>query len=157
MDVILPNNNIEAEHTAALLSRTNKKSFVMSKDTDIFMYGANSIHISYKTFEYYLIKDIRTYLDLSYDQFVKLCMALGNDYCPKVKGVGPKTVVDKIKTNKIKFNKRQLEAYNYVINTKLDYVLIKGIFNKKIIIDLLQKLKYKSDNYLYKYMANYSD
>ena len=39
-------------------------------------------------------------LELSYDQFVDLCILCGCDYCTTIKGVGPKTALKLIKTYK---------------------------------------------------------
>lgn len=39
-------------------------------------------------------------LDLSYEQFVDLCILCGCDYCCSVKGVGPKTALKLIRQHK---------------------------------------------------------
>lgn len=39
-------------------------------------------------------------MDLTYDQFVDLCILCGCDYCSTIKGIGPKTALKLIKTHK---------------------------------------------------------
>lgn len=107
---------IEAEHMASLCSRKNPKSMVLSNDTDVLMYGANMLrYIPSTGYELYYIDRILDTYQISYNDFVRICLALGMDYVRGgTKGIGPKRVVDQVKGDKIQYTELQERVYTYI-------------------------------------------
>ena len=78
----------EADILCAELNKKKYVDFVSTEDTDILTFGGQKIvrHlISNKNQTIELnIKDILINLEITYDQFITLCICLGCDYCPKI-------------------------------------------------------------------------
>lgn len=94
----------EADSQCAQLVKDGLASGVLTEDMDILTFGASTIYrnlTSYKKtpFQINLI-DILTKLDLSYEQFVELCILFGCDYCDKIKEICPNTIYKYYHMNK---------------------------------------------------------
>lgn len=68
---------------------------VFSNDSDILAFGApylfrNVSKPKDKNIQAISLENILTNMDLTMDQFVDLCVLLGNDYCNNIRGIGPK-------------------------------------------------------------------
>ena len=51
---------------------------------------------------------------LTQEEFITICIALGTDFAPKIKGVGPVTAIKKL--SKLKLTPRQEEAKQYILS-----------------------------------------
>jgi len=73
----------EADEVCAKLSVENKV-YCMSDDMDMLVYGCNrvlrNVNFTTKTATLYKLDDILEYLQLSYDDFKRLCIVSGTDY-----------------------------------------------------------------------------
>lgn len=99
----------EAEQYAADLAKDGELDIVISNDTDAIMFGApivilNNTDKKTRTQWPYIVYKIDEILDeynIDIDTFQKMCIALGTDFAPKTKGVGPKTVFTSGKNKKL--------------------------------------------------------
>jgi flap endonuclease-1 len=105
-------SEVEAEQLGAYLCSLGICDGVMTTDTDAMPFGAPWMmkKIPKKTGKYELITREDCLKDLTYDQLVEVCVALGCDYADKVPRVGPKTVVTKVKGGSIVWTPKQLAA-----------------------------------------------
>ena len=80
----------EADEVCAKLS-IEKKIYCMSDDMDMLVYGCNrvlrNVNFTTKTATLYKLDDILKYLDLSYDDFKRLCIVSGTDYYKSNKNI----------------------------------------------------------------------
>lgn len=104
--------NIEAEHCASILAK-HYNGYVLAKDTDVLMYGANLINWSVKagvTVTRY--SRIMEHLGLTdYNEFLRICLMLGCDYADKTYRFGSKSFS---KRNNYELSDEQIEAFNYI-------------------------------------------
>jgi flap endonuclease-1 len=122
---------IEAEHYGAFLTAgpigERYCTYMLSADSDVLAFGGNLLRHSTKksatgkskktVYRVYELDDVLNALDIDYDQFLQLCVSLGTDFQEsKIKGVGPKTVVKKIKDEKIEFSEAHEEVMSYFKN-----------------------------------------
>jgi 5'-3' exonuclease len=80
----------EADEVCAKLSVENK-IYCMSDDMDMLVYGCNrvlrNVNFTTKTATLYKLDDILDYLQLSYDDFKRLCIVSGTDYYKSNKNI----------------------------------------------------------------------
>jgi 5'-3' exonuclease len=104
-------NGIEAEQLGAYLCYIGITDGVLTTDTDALVYGAQWIMKKRVgetgKYDLYRLDIILEKTGLTREQFVRACVALGCDYDPGIRGVGPKTVVQKIKNEELKFTENQ--------------------------------------------------
>jgi flap endonuclease-1 len=79
---------------ARLTRRPNKIAYgVVSDDGDMLTYGATrlvrELDSRSNAVTIVQLKDVLSELEMSMEQFVELCILLGSDYCPTIRGVGP--------------------------------------------------------------------
>ena len=90
----------EADSQCVHLVKSGIAYAVGSEDMDILTFGADkllrNINNVNKIVEYDL-KTILEELDVSYEQFIDICILLGCDYCPTIEGIGMKRAYDLIK------------------------------------------------------------
>lgn len=94
----------EAEATCAALAKQGKVWAAASEDMDTLTFGAPHMlrHLTagdqkkQPIVEVTLSKALEQ-MELSYDEFVDLCILLGCDYCEPVRGMGPRTAWNLIK------------------------------------------------------------
>lgn len=94
----------EAEATCAALAKNGKVWAAASEDMDTLTFGTPHLlrHLTagdqkkQPIVEVTLSKALEQ-MELSYDQFVDLCILLGCDYCEPVRGMGPRTAWNLIK------------------------------------------------------------
>lgn len=103
---------VESEHLAAYLCQLGVTDGVMTTDTDAMAFGAPWMikKIPKKTGKYEMIERKECLKDLDETQFLQVCVALGCDYAEKAPGVGPKTVVKKVKSGGIAWSDKQKKA-----------------------------------------------
>lgn len=88
IDAHTPPREYEAEHYASLIAET-----VISNDSDCMFFGAVEM-LTKKggVWRCYNLENILVTYDISMEDFRRICVALGTDFCKKVPGVGVKTV-----------------------------------------------------------------
>lgn len=110
----------DAEKLATHLQRDGVVKGVISTDTDCIAYGSRTMlkKISGKSGRYdvYTLKACMKQHSLTYRQLVQVCVALGCDFADKVEGVGPKTVVNKVKQKLITWTPEQRAAIKKFMN-----------------------------------------
>ena len=147
-------NGIEAEQYAAFLVKQNYGYAVMSSDADTLLFGATRMIKREKGGKYslYELNNILTKLDVNMDTLIKIGVALGCDFAEKSKGVGVKTVLKKLKEDKIKFSEEQNKAMQlFVTVIKDDKTFMRKSSNKKYISHGDEQLKLET---LYTWLIN---
>jgi 5'-3' exonuclease len=120
---------IEAEHYGAYMTSGNPGqrfcTYMLSADSDVLAFGGNLLrHTTEKSasgktkktvYRVYEQDDVLSALDVDYEDFLKICVALGTDFqSAKIKGVGPKTVVAKVKNDKLTFDDELVAVMDYM-------------------------------------------
>lgn len=107
-------DQIEAEQLGAYLYKQKVISGMKTTDPDVLVFGCNRMYKKVRkqtgVYDVYELKHCLEEHDITHDQFVKLAVALGSDFAPKAKGVGPKTAIAKVKNDKITWTEAQLKA-----------------------------------------------
>lgn len=108
----------EAEAYCAYLNKKGEYDFVLSPDSDCFMFGANQLlrpvkENKKKVFYLYRRKEILKHLNIKQKQLIDVGLCLGTDFSDKVKGIGPKTVLNKVRNGSIQFTESQIIARTY--------------------------------------------
>jgi len=154
---------VEAEHLGAMLSVTNSNGgrvcdYIISGDSDVLMFGGNLLRVKReKSKTVYFAYDFDDFLadsGLTYDELVKVGVAMGNDFNVKIRGVGPKTVVKKVRDEfdtliKEDTEEQKLEKLGAIAEFKsrpkspLDKV--NGLYNKDAVIAMLEKRGFNSE------------
>jgi 5'-3' exonuclease len=88
--------NIEAEAYCAYLNLTGQVDYVFTIDSDVFAFGALNVirRTQKREFQQMNFNDILRQMPegyRKYSDFVDLCVSLGCDFCPRIRGVGAKT------------------------------------------------------------------
>lgn len=100
----------EADSQCAWLVKNGYASSVITEDMDILTFGSSKIYRNLGSFRKDTLEinlnDILNRIDLTYEQFIELCILFGCDYCDRIKDITP---------NKI---------YNYYIKDKNIYKTI---------------------------------
>jgi flap endonuclease-1 len=92
----------EADATLAALCSSGYVHAVMSDDSDMLAYGATRVWRRRHNAEY-VLSDILASLELTMEQFVKVCITLGTDYGNPIAGVGPKRAVATVRAGLDKY------------------------------------------------------
>ena len=146
----------EADSQCAQLVKDGLAEGVLTEDMDILTFGAKTIYrnlTSYNKEQLQInLDEILTTLDLSYEQFVELCILFGCDYNEKIKDINPdilykqyykyKNITDTLISINKTLTPLELNNYNqyknYFINPPVQY--IKHLHYKKANIPELDKL-----------------
>ncbi|CAD5208430.1 unnamed protein product [Bursaphelenchus xylophilus] len=95
----------EAEAQCAELAKKGKVYATATEDMDALTFGSTVLlrHLTFSEAKKIPIKEynlsrILECLELTNEQFIDLCILLGCDYCPSIKGIGPKKAYEYIKT-----------------------------------------------------------
>lgn len=145
--------NIEAEHLAAYLTTIYDEStntfkqglydYVMTADSDILLFGGKLLcpikKSTKKSIMKYDINDILKTSELTFNDFQKVCIALGSDFNDRIPKCGPGTVITKLKAKKIEFtdeHERILKYINTKINVK-DLKIVENTGNKEKLLKFL--------------------
>ena len=164
----------EADSQCAYLVKKGLVEGVLTEDMDILTFGASKIYNNLASFSKnsYVINlnDILEKLNITNDEFIKLCMLFGCDYLEGLRDIKPKIIYEKFIENNKSFddtinafnsNNKFLnyeEVYNYFISdsssieVNKDNINLKKI-NKDLLIDKLvndyslikRKILYKID------------
>ncbi len=126
----------DAEKICAQLCREDVVDGVITTDTDALAYGSPRLikKVSGKKaggrsgiYDMYEIDDILKQNDITYEQFVDVCVVLGCDFAPGTRGIGAATVIRKVKAGtvalteaqeaaKARFMDRTVVKYQYIEN-----------------------------------------
>uniref|UniRef100_A0A915K2N7 Flap endonuclease 1 n=1 Tax=Romanomermis culicivorax TaxID=13658 RepID=A0A915K2N7_ROMCU len=97
----------EAEAQCAALVKAGKVFATATEDMDALTFGS-SVLLRHLTFseakkmpikEFYLDKVLQG-LELNHGEFIDLCILLGCDYCPSIRGIGPKKALELIQKHR---------------------------------------------------------
>lgn len=107
--------DIEAEQICVNLIHNKQCDYILTCDSDALIFNGpqdRTILVKGKGNNYiaYNLHSILSNGKLTYNQLVKVCVALGTDFNKKIPNVGPTTVIKKVKNNKLKFTKKQLDV-----------------------------------------------
>ena len=129
------NAELEAEKTCAQLCCEGKVDAVLSEDTDVLAYGApvflSKINTSTDTCVRVVHSELLEELQLSYDQFLDLCIMCGTDYNRNIDKIGV------IKAYEIIRDHKSIEGFENHINTLKN----KGMKMKKFEENALDKIE----------------
>lgn len=172
--------NGEAEALCSKLCQMNIIYGCISEDTDILANGGlifiRNFNPDKNIVEEYSLKSILSKLEITYNQFIDICIMCGCDYTNKIIGIGPITSLKLIKKyndlenliNIIKDNKKITIPENFDYKTARNIFLNGSIENdineikKKIYInqpqidELIKLLDSKSDKIKIKYIKEIS-
>jgi 5'-3' exonuclease len=118
---------VEAEQYGAYLTRGSMSErfckYMISGDSDVLCFRGNLLRVSTerstsgktkKTVYYaYELDDLLNELELTYDEFLKVCVSMGTDFNNKTDGVGPAKIVDQVKKDALYYSPRQIEVMEY--------------------------------------------
>ena len=94
----------EADATCVKLYQKKMVDLIISDDSDILTFGGGvlvrNLGSSKTIMLEYCLDNILDKLQIDYNQFIDLCILLGSDYCPTIKGIGLVRSYDKIKKYK---------------------------------------------------------
>ncbi|KAI6203351.1 Flap endonuclease 1 [Aphelenchoides besseyi] len=97
----------EAEAQCAELVKKGKAYATGTEDMDALTFGSNVLlrHLTFSEakklpIQEYSLDKILAGLDLTYEQFIDLCIMLGCDYCGSIKGIGQKKAMELIRQHK---------------------------------------------------------
>lgn len=143
----------EAEGLASELCRIGYVDYVMTEDMDSLAFGCPRLirkcidkkDKSKDSISIFNLDNILSSFNITYDQFVELCILCGCDYCPNINRIGNITAFKLIQTHKNidnileynnKYNKYNIpEGYKENFNTSKQLF---SIFRKKIDIDKIK-------------------
>ncbi len=100
----------EAEFYCAELTKKQIYNYVLSSDMDVIIRGGNILVPRKGKY----LKLHRGDLPINDEDLSKLAVVIGCDFSPKTKGVGPKTVINKL--DSIILTERQREAYTFLMS-----------------------------------------
>lgn len=96
--------NYDGEALCASLNKEGQVDFVLSNDSDVFMFGAETVLCKFTPYGGYLVnrQELLECLDLSEAEFLKACIVSGTDFNENMKGVRFTTAVkNRVKRNTI--------------------------------------------------------
>ncbi len=101
MGIPIVESPAEAEAQCVELVKSNKAYAVATEDMDALTFGAPILlkrltDSKHQTVEI-KVEKVLSGLEITYDQFVDLCILCGCDYCGTIAGIGPKTALKLIK------------------------------------------------------------
>ena len=147
--------NIEAEKLGSCLLKNGIIDYFITNDSDALPFGSTNIlryhtQNGVKKYSLYELKTVLNDLNVNYEEFVKLCVILGCDFCKKTPRIGLKTILKKYKDTIL--TPEQIIAYNYFIQDTIfdpdSIVKIKS--NVPKFIDYLENRGFKRNEYEYK-------
>jgi flap endonuclease-1 len=129
--VVAP-TGIEAEQYGAWMTKGDIPDnrfcqYMMSYDSDVLGFGGNLIRPYQKPsatgkskrviYQLYELSEILDNTQLTYEQFLIMCVAMGTDFCDKTPRIGVKTVISAVKENKIELTSQQHAVIDYYKTT----------------------------------------
>ncbi|KAK9511187.1 hypothetical protein O3M35_005797 [Rhynocoris fuscipes] len=134
----------EAEAQCAALVKAGKVYATATEDMDALTFGTNVLlrHLTFSEArkmpiqEFHLDK-VLSGLDIDMDQMIDLCILLGCDYVPSIKGVGPKRAMELIKQHKnIEGILAKIDTKKYGIPENWEYEEARKLFKQPEVEDV---------------------
>ena len=116
----------EADSQLSYLCKTNMVYAVLTEDMDILTFGSPNIIRNFisnnKNPIQITLNNILNKLNLSYNQFIELCILFGCDYCYHIKNIKPNDIYNiYIKNKSIEKTLEELKNMGYYIGDNYDY------------------------------------
>ena len=145
-------SNGEAECLCAALCRNGIVDGCISEDTDILANGGKKFIRKFNASTNYIMEysldTLLNNLNISYDQFIDICILCGCDYTCKIMGIGPigsykfiKKYETIQKVIELINSKEERSLSKYTVPDNFDYIKAKELFNETSKIDIS---KYKN-------------
>lgn len=137
-------DGVEAEQHASVMCKDGVYNWVLSRDTDVLMFGGNLlVPEGSGKFTGYAINDILKSFSTTHMKLIEIGTALGTDYEKKVKGVSAKNAFKK-PFALLPEHKKVIEHYTKPISgNNVDYHCSKPS-SPGVIIDFLTSLSFKN-------------
>lgn len=162
MYIIAP-PGIEAEQYGAMLTMGSPEErfckYMISGDTDVLAFGGNVLRPPTKksgekapktgTFIAYDNEDVLREMNMTREEFVTMCVALGTDFSEKTARVGPGTIHKKIRDGEIDLTPEQQAVYEYFMNpVELQEAhLVENQYNKEALQAFLELKGFNFERY----------
>jgi flap endonuclease-1 len=133
----------EAESLISMLSKNNIVDGCVSEDTDILANGGylflRNFNADKNNVDEYCLQGILDSLNITYDQFIDMCILCGCDYTEKINGLGPMTSYKLIN----KYNNIETILQNndkFIIPNNFDYITARYLFKNPIEPEMYDKI-----------------
>jgi flap endonuclease-1 len=156
---------VEAEQFGAYLTRGDESErfckYMISGDSDVLFFGGNLLRLtsqksatgkSSKTiYQAFNLDELLNEMDMTYDDFLKMGVAMGSDFNEKAPRVGPATVIKAIRDGKVFIDPSQQKAINYFKSNPLEVegtpapITVQGDYQKDALIEFLVSKKFNKD------------
>ena len=125
----------EADSQLSYLCKSNKVYAVLTEDMDILTFGSPRIIRNLTTNKKQpleiKLENILNNLNLTYEQFIELCILFGCDYCPNLSDIKASAIYQVyIKHKNIDDTLKELKDNDYYIPEHFDYIDAKEYFMK---------------------------
>jgi len=154
---------IEAEQYGAYLTAGSPEDrfcqYMITGDSDVLFFGGNLLRISsaktatgkskktiYQTFD---LDDVLNELNLTYDQFLKVGVAMGTDFNDKADNYGPARVIEAIRKNKVFITPAMEKTMRYyksdISNLVEKAKTVAGEYSRENVLKFLESRKFNLD------------
>lgn len=159
MYIVSP-TGIEAEQYGAYLTRGPIEDrfcqYMITGDSDVLFFGGNLLRISsektntgkskktiYQTFD---IDELLNETGLSYDEFLRMGVLMGTDFCDKMPGIGPATVIKKVNTQLSPAMENTIKYFKSDIADKIENAkIVENKYNREKLVEFLSSRKFNKD------------
>lgn len=167
--VVAP-DGVEAEQYGAYLTKGSRPfcQYVITGDSDVLCFGGNLLRIkqektaggSSRTAYYaYHLEELLAHMQLTYEDFLKVCVTCGTDFADGTPGVGPRTVVEKIRSGNAYITPRQEIVMEYYSSDIVDKIgganIISSQLDESGVTTFLVKKKGFNHDRIVKNLATY--
>jgi flap endonuclease-1 len=162
MYIVAP-QGIEAEQYGAMLTMGEPGErfckYMISGDTDVLAFGGNVLRPPAKksgekapktgTYVSYENDNILQEMNMTREEFVTMCVALGTDFSEKTARVGPVTIHKKVQDGEINLTPEQQVVYDYFMNpVELQEAhLVENQYNKEALKAFLEIKGFNFERY----------
>jgi flap endonuclease-1 len=167
--VVAP-DGVEAEQYGAYLTKGTHRfcEYVITGDSDVLCFGGNLLRIRHvktstggkKTeFQAYQLQELLDHLQLTYEDFLKVCVLCGTDFAEGESGTGPRTVVAKVRSGEYYISPRQELVMSYFASDIADKIgsadIVRGELDEEKVVKLLVKKKKFDENRIRKSLEKF--
>lgn len=124
----------EAEETCSFLQKNGHVDYVITEDTDSLAFGANEVIFGN---DVYNLETILDCLEITYDEFIDLCILCGCDYTCTIPKIGPVSALSLIKKHRSIENIIELNK-KYTIPSDFDYQQARNLFKQNETYNIVQ-------------------
>lgn len=133
----------EAEAQCAALAKAGKVYGVATEDMDALTFGTPILlrHMTYSEARKMPIKEfhldkVLEEMELTFQEFIDICILLGCDYCDSIRGIGPKRAIELLRTYKsIDTLLEKIDTKKYVPPTNWPYDEARRLFKEPEVLD----------------------